>query len=240
MRNPVLTAVLATSMALGGLAYAGDDDLTIVSKVMQGKGAPSTSTQYISAGRVRTSNPENDTMFDASTGRIVMVNHRKKEYFEFTREELAAQMKQLEAQMQQAGPMMEKMMGGAIGDVVVKKAGTSRKVAGYDCEDYSVSMGEGLRYDVCAAPALTPPMHYYDAMKSPFATMGPLAQRFEKTFEEMKKIKGVPIAMHSSIKIMMVKSDITSEATEIRKGPIPDSTFEVPAGYKKKDSPFKK
>jgi hypothetical protein len=46
--------------------------------------------------------------------------------------------------------------------------------------------------------------------------------------------------MHSSIKIVMVKSDITSEATEIRKGPIPDSTFEFPAGYKKKDTPFKK
>jgi hypothetical protein len=101
-------------------------------------------------------------------------------------------------------------------------------------------MGETLRYDVCAAPGLAPPAHYYDALKSPFAMMGPVARRFEKTFEEMKKIDGFPIAMNSSVKVMMVKSDLKSEATEIKKGPIPDSAFAIPPGYKKKDSPFKK
>ena len=33
---------------------------------------------------------------------------------------------------------------------------------------------------------------------------------------------------------------IASEATEVRKGAIPPSAFEVPAGYKKKETPFKK
>jgi hypothetical protein len=240
MRKPVRTAILALSAALAVPALAGAEDLTIISKVTQGKGGPTTSTQYIGTGRVRTANPENDTIFDASTGRIVMVNHKKKEYIEFTREEMAQAMQQFETQMAQAGPLMEKMMGGALGEVVVKKTGASRKIAGYDCDEYSVTMGEALRYDLCAAPALAPPTHYYDALKGPFATMGPVARRFEKTFEEMKRIKGFPIAMHSSVKIMMVKSDVTSEATEIKKGAIPDSTFDIPAGYRKKDSPFKK
>jgi hypothetical protein len=149
-------------------------------------------------------------------------------------------MKQLEAQMQQAGPLMEKMMGGAMGEATVRKTGTSRKLAGYACDEYSVSMGENLRYDVCAAPALQPPAQYYDALKSPFAAMGPIARRFEKTFEEMKKIKGFPLAMNSSVKVMMVTSEMKSEATEVKKGPIPDSAFAIPAGYKKKDSPFNK
>jgi hypothetical protein len=237
MIKPMGIAALSLSTVA---AVAAAEDLTIVSKVTQGKGAPSTSTQYIAAGRVRTASPENDTIFDAGTGRIVIVNHKKKEYIEFTREEMAAFMKQLEAQMKQGGPLMEKMMGGAMGEVTVTKTGASRKVAGYDCDEYSVAMGEALRYDLCAAPGLSPPTHYYDALKGPFATMGPVAQRFERTFDEMKKIKGFPIAMHSSVKVMMVKSDVTSEATEIRKGPIPDNTFDIPAGYKKKDSPFSK
>ena len=54
----------------------------------------------------------------------------------------------------------------------------------------------------------------------------------------MKKINGFPIAMNSSVKVMMVKSELKSEATDIKKGPIPASAFAIPAGYKKKDSPF--
>jgi hypothetical protein len=33
---------------------------------------------------------------------------------------------------------------------------------------------------------------------------------------------------------------VSSEATEVRTGAIPATAFEVPAGYKKKDSPFRK
>lgn len=237
MRHVVRTAVLGLSAASAAMAA---EDLTIVSTVTVGKGAPSTSTQYISTGRIRTSNPETDTIFDAGTGRVAVVNHKKKEYFEFTRDEMTAAMQQFEAQMQQAGPLMEKMMGGQLGDVTVKKTGASRKVAGYGCDEYTVAMGENLRYDVCAAPSLPAPAQYYDALKSPFAAMGPVARRFEKTFEEMKKIKGFPVAMSSSVKVMMVRSEMKQEATEIKKGLIPDSAFAIPAGYKKKDSPFKK
>ena len=236
----VRTTVLTLSLAAAA-AMAGAQDLTIVSTVSAGKGAPVTATQYISgSGRVRTSNPETDTIFDAGTGRVAVLNHKKKEYFEFTREEMAQAMQGFEQQMQQAGPLMEKMMGGAVGEVTVKKTGASRKVAGYDCDEYVVSMGESLRYDICAAPSLQPPVTYYDALKSPFAVLGPVARRFEKTFEEMKKIKGFPIAMSSSVKVMMVNSQMKTEATEVKKGPIPESAFAIPAGYKKKDSPFKK
>ena len=240
MRHSVRITVLSLGVAVAVPAFAAAEDLTIVSTVSVGKGAPSTSTQYLSTGRIRTSNPETDTLFDAGTGRVAVVNHKKKEYYEFTREEMAASLQQFEAQMQQAGPMMEKMMGGAMGEVTVKKLGTSRKLAGYDCDEYSVAMGENLRYDVCAAAALVPPTQYYDALKSPFAAMGPMARRFERVFDEMKKIKGFPIAMNSSVKVMMVKSELKTEATDIKKGPIPASVFEIPAGYKKKDSPFSK
>lgn len=239
MRVSVRTAVLALSAAAAGPVFAAAEDLTIVSNVTVGKGTPSPSRQYLSAGKIRTSSPDTDTIFEASTGRVVVVNHKKKEYYEFTRDEMAAALKQFEAQMQSAGPMMEKMMGGPVGEVAVKKLGTSRKVAGYNCDEYTVAMGESLRYDVCAAPALQPPTQYYDALKSPFAALGPMAGRFEKVFDEMKKIKGFPVTMNSSIKVMMVRSDVKSEATEIMKGPIPASTFEIPAAYKKKDSPFK-
>jgi hypothetical protein len=57
-------------------------------------------------------------------------------------------------------------------------------------------------------------------------------------FEEMKKIKGFPISTGINAKMMMLKIDTLSEATDVQKGSLPVSAFEVHAGYKKKDSPF--
>jgi hypothetical protein len=240
MRDSFRAGALALAAAgLIGSTMAAAEDLTIVSRVTLGKGAPVTSTQYISSGKVRTSDGERDSIFDASGGRVTVIDHKKKEYFEFTRDEMAAAMRQFEQQMQSAGPLLEKMMGGKLSEVTVQKTGASRKVAGYDCDEYTVAMGDSVRYDVCAASSLHPPAQYCDALKGPYAVMGPAAQRFEKTFDEMKKIKGFPIAMNSSIKVMMVRTEMKSEATEIKKGPIPAAAFEVPAGYKKKDSPFR-
>jgi hypothetical protein len=56
----------------------------------------------------------------------------------------------------------------------------------------------------------------------------------------MKKIKGYPLAMDMDVDMGMAKMATVSEAIEVKKGAIPDSTFEIPSGYSKKSSPFKK
>jgi hypothetical protein len=67
-----------------------------------------------------------------------------------------------------------------------------------------------------------------------------MGKRFSKMFDEMKKIKGYPLASDMDVDMGMMKMRTDSEATEVRKGAIPASTFDVPAGYKKKSSPFKR
>jgi hypothetical protein len=231
-------AVLACISALPALA--GAEEMTVVSKVTLNQGAPTTSTQYVGEKMIRTTDGENDTIVDVANGRYTVINHKKKEYYEFTRDEMMASMQQLEQQM--AGPMgamMEKMMGGRVGEVSVVK-GAARKVAGYDCTAYTVSMGENMRYELCATTALSLPPVYYDALKGPYAMMGPMSRRFVKVFEEMKKIKGFPVAMTTAVSVGPMKIRADQEATEIKRGAIPASAFQVPAGYKKKDSPFKK
>jgi hypothetical protein len=231
-------AALACLTALPALA--GAEEMTVVSRVTLNQGAPQTSTQYIGEKMIRTTDGENDTIVDVANGRYTVVNHKKKEYYEFTRDEMMASMQQLEQQM--AGPMgamMEKMMGGKVGEVTVTK-GAARKVAGYGCTAYTVSMGENMRYELCATEALSLPSVYYDALKGPYAMMGPMSRRFVKVFEEMKKIKGFPVAMNTAVSVGPMKIRAEQEATEIRKGAIPASSFAVPAGYKKKNSPFKR
>ena len=39
-------------------------------------------------------------------------------------------------------------------------------------------------------------------------------------------------------KVMGIDLSSVSEATEVKRGPIPSGTFDPPAGYKKKKSPY--
>jgi hypothetical protein len=227
--------IAAGAMAVAAAATA--EDLTIVSRVEAGKGKVSTSTQYLTRDKVRTSDGESDTILDLASGRLVIINHKKSEYYETSLQDMAAAMQKLQQDMAK-GPMAA--MFGQVENVKVEKGTGARKIAGYDTEAWVMSMGEGLRFDVWSAPALEVPTQYYEARKSLYAAMGPMGPKFQKMVEEMRKVKGFPLATRISAKMMMVKMETLTEATEVKKGPIPASAFEVPAGYKKKDSPFKK
>jgi hypothetical protein len=216
---------------------AAAEDLTIVSRVDLGKGKTATTTQYLSSDKVRTSDGENDTIVDFSTGRLVVVNDKKKEYYETSLQDMAAAMQKMQQEL--AGSPMAGMFG-KVEDVTVAKGGEPKKVAGYDTEHWIMSMGDGLKFELWAAPALQAPTQYYDARKSLYLAMGPMGQRFQKMIDEMRKVKGFPLATRITAKLMMVKMDTLTEATEVRKGAIPASAFAVPAGYKRKDPPFKK
>ena len=231
------SAVLALALVVPALAAA--EDLTIVSKVSSPKGDSSgTQTQYITPDRIRTSDPSHDTILDLKTGTLTLVDNKKKQYSEATLEEMRAFMGQLDAAMS-GNPMMERMLGKAQA-VTVTKGGETKKIAGYDTQQYVLSMGDTMRFEIWAAPALDTPMQYFDARKALYATMGPIGKRFDTMFEEMKKIKGFPLATTMDYKMMMVRQQTLTEATEVRRGPIDPGVFQAPAGYKKVASPFAK
>jgi len=225
----------ATAILMAAAA-AGAEDLTIVSKVSVGKSS-STSTQYITADKVRTSDGQNDTIMEYSTGRMIMIDHKKKEYYETSLAEMSAMFDNLNKQME-GNPILQQLMG-EMTQVTVQPGGAAKTIAGYRCNQYLLSMGNTLSFDIWAAPDLQTPIQYYDASKLRYAAMGPVGQRFEKMYDEMKKVQGLPLGMGIKIKVMNINTETISEATEVKKGPIPASAFEVPAGYKKKDSPFK-
>jgi len=225
-------------LLIAGLAAlpAAAEDLTIISTVTTGKGAPVTATQYLSADKVRTSDGRADTIFDLSSGRMVHIDLQKKEYWETSLAEIGQQFAEIE-EMLDGNPMMAKMLGGAA-QVEVRKGSETREIAGYVCDHYSMSVGK-LLFELWAARDLKAPAEYHDAQKMVYATMGPMASRFDKLYEEMKKIEGFPLATEMDSQLMGMKLHTTSEATEVRPGPIPAGTFDPPAGYKQKKSPFK-
>jgi hypothetical protein len=251
----VAAALAAALCALPVLA----EDLTIVYKTT-GPGGPGTSTTYYSSEKMRTGDAERDTIIEYGTGRIVTIDHKKKEYSEITAAEMEAAMKAMQAKMQEANAQMqnmppavrekmEQMMGGGAAAITVTK-GTTRKVAGYDCQDYDVKVGTLMTMDLCASTAVAPPApnvdpSKYASMVGPAAALAsnPMFKGFAKLADEMKKIQGFSLAESSKMSMMGRSFDSTKEATEVKKGAVPASAFDVAAiakGYKKVEHPMTK
>jgi hypothetical protein len=57
-------------------------------------------------------------------------------------------------------------------------------------------------------------------------------------FQQMREIEGFPLSTKVSMSMMGRKMETLTEATQVSEGAIPASAFEIPAGYKKKASPF--
>jgi hypothetical protein len=245
-------------VAAAGSAAA--EDLTIVSRVSRDDGSPATATSYVASDHVRMVQPDGqEFMLDGRTGEMTIIDARKKEYFVITDQDLAQlrarirqqtnspEMQQAQEKMKNMPPelqkKMEAMMGGMVSAIDVRKTGTTRKVAGYTCENWTIAMGQISRSEQCVTSDLPFPAQVWDryrdfaeGMKSMAAAFGPLAKGMAQAQEKLKQIKGFPLATT----ILGRSRTQSSEVTEIKRGPIPSSAWAIPAGYKKVDNPLLK
>jgi hypothetical protein len=253
--------ILALSLAVAVPCLA--DDLTILSKVTRDGGPPQTSASYISSDHVRMSHGDGHEMIlDLRTGDMTSLDSAKKTYYVITRHDMEAmmakmqeqmnspEMKRAQEQMNNLPPeqkaKMEAMMGGMF-TVTVEKSGTSRRIAGYDCDNWTIAIGEYSKSEECLTTQLKYPVTawetykgFADSMRSMMATMGPMAKGAMKMQEQFKKMKGLPLANKTTTEIMGHKTVTATEVTAVKYGPIPASAFEVPAGYTKVDNPMLK
>lgn len=252
-------SALLFAAALPALA----DDLTIMSKVTRDGGPPQATASYISSDHVRISHGDGKEMIlDLKSGDMTSLDTTKKTYYVITRQDMEAmaakmqaqmnspEMKKAQEQMNNLPPeqkaKMEAMMGGMF-TVTVEKSGTSRKIAGYDCENWTVSIGQFSKSEQCMTTQLKYPAAAWDAykgfadtMQSLMASMGPMAKGAAKMQEQFKKMKGYPLANTTTSNVMGHKSVVTSEVTGVKYGPIPASAFAIPAGFTKVDNPMAK
>ncbi len=237
MKNEGMQRCVMLALVLSGVvATAAAGELTIISKVTPAKGAPYSSTQYIAAERMRMADGDNDTIVDLEAGKMVQIDHKKKTYYETTFDEMQQHFAQLD-EMLSSNPMMESMMGAAT-EIRVEKTPATREVVGHSCTDYLITFGKSFTETACVTPDLKMPVQYYDASKMLYAMMGPMATRFEKALDELKKLDGFPLVTVVNMKMMGMDASSTTEVTEIREGSIPADAFAIPTGYKQKKSPM--
>ena len=238
--RPLFSAFLCSaffcSMLLFSAASAVAEDITIVSNVSSKKSKPRTSTQYFTETKIRTADGSSDTIFDYQASKMIFIEHKKKEYWTTTPEEVQAAFADLKAMLED-NPILRRMFGRGA-EVSVEKTGKTREIAGHRCNEYLATMGKAYEFEICAAPELVAPIHYHQARRVFYSTMGPMAGRLETLLEEMEKIEGLPLATTFRTKLMGRTFETFSEAIEVRLGPVPDDAFEVPASYKQKKSPY--
>jgi len=150
--------------------------------------------------------------------------------------------------MKNLPPEQRKMMSDfGSGLVDVEKAGTSRTIAGYSCENWTITMGQFSRSEECLTTTLQFPAQpfalykrYAESLRSLMSAMSPMGLDYEKMSEQFKKLKGYPLAVSTTVDVMGHRSATQSEVVEIKRTPIPASAWQIPAGYTKVESPMRK
>jgi hypothetical protein len=246
------TVTLSALLFAAGTA-AASDDLTIVSKnTLNGK--PSgTSTSYLTGDHVRMAQDGgHDIIIDLKTGVTTTLDGAKKTYYTTTKqdmEQFAAKMQERmnDPQMKKGMEMMGKMSEGMAGSIDVTKTGETRSVAGFRCDEWVITMNAFTTIKECVTSELQYPAHafeaykdYSESMKKMMSGFGAMAQSGAELAEKMKAMKGYPVATSMKMDVMGQKTASETEVIEVRKGAIPASTWEVPAGYTKIDNPMLK
>ncbi len=242
-----------SSLLFVAAAARASDDLTIVSKhTLNGKPG-GTTTSYLASDHVRMAREGgNETIVDLKTGVMTSLDGKKKTYFTVTKqdmEQLGARMKERmnTPEMKKAMEAMAGMSGSMAGSFDVRKTGETRKVAGYRCEEWTITMGTFSTIKECVTTDLQYPVHAFDTykefsegMKNMMSAFGPMAKAGADLAEKLKGMKGYPVATATAVDVMGTRSTTESEVTEVRKGPIPASAWEIPAGYTKIENPMLK
>ena len=258
MRFSIFTS---TALFLAAGAALASDDLTIVSKHTKDGKPAGVTTSYLASDHVRMAGGDgHEAIVDLKTGVMTSLDNSKKTYFTVTKEDMkqlqakmqeqmnSPEMKKAQEEMKKMTPeqreQMESLMGGLIGSFEVKKLGTSRKVAGFGCEDWTITMGAMTSIKECVTTELQYPVHAWDAykefsegVKSMMSAFGPMAKAGADLAEKLKAMKGFPVATATSLDIMGHKSTSETEVTEVRHVSIPASAWDVPAGYTKVETP---
>ena len=81
---------------------------------------------------------------------------------------------------------------------------------------------------------------YMNTLTGLIQAMGPIGNAAASMTEQLKKMKGFPLANTTTTSVMGRKSTTTSEVTSIKEGPIPASAWAIPADYKRVQSPMAK
>lgn len=234
-----LTTVFS-ALFLSVALFAGDLTITMKSQVsgFMGRSSQSVETHYYTAKFMRSNNPTNqmDTLMDYGSMTMYTINHKKHLIQKMTLQDAMDAMSMAGKKSPEGmSEMMNKMFGDPNNFKVTEQG--HETVAGHACTKYRIQVGKILM-DTSNDPNLKPPVPeatFAKMIKMRGAMMAamPSGKGFVRLYEEMSKIKGMALKTHMTGVMGM---DTLQEATSVKEGPIPESTFALPSGYQMEDT----
>jgi hypothetical protein len=215
------TLVFTAFVLVAGTA-AASDDLTIVSRLTRDGKPAGTSTSYLASDHVRMAGTDgHESIVDMKTGMLTILDGSKKTYYTITKQDMeqlqaklqeqlnSPEMKKAQEAMKNLSPEDRKKMESMMGSFDVKKTGGARKIAGYGCEEWTITMGAVSKTRECVTTELQYPAHAWDtfkefsqSLKNMMTAFGPMAQAGAGMAEKLKGMKGFPLATTTAIDIM--------------------------------------
>jgi hypothetical protein len=252
------TALVPALLLLGATAHAGAV-MEVVNKDLA-NGRPDTVSKTLAQdGKMFVDSGQQSSMIFKDDALYVM-NPKDKTYSVLDREsmkKLADQLNpalaQLEASMAKMSPeqraQMQKMMGsrmpgmGPAKTQEVRKTGRADKVAGYSCSYVEIIEDGIVQQQMCVAPAsslkggdelMEAGLRMSAMMREMFSSMNSpmFKQMVDQQAAIYDKIGGVPVLTRHFVG---GKPSMETTVKSMTSQSIPASTFEIPAGYTKKD-----
>jgi len=251
MKLKVLALTIFAATGTASVACMADD-LTVVSNVTTNGQPGGTQTSYISSDHIRHSESKgNDVIIDLKNATMTNIDGKKKTYYVMTKQDMETMQAAMAARMndpkmKQAMAMMQGMSSSVASSTEVKKTGVTRKVAGYACEEWLITMGGMLSMTECVTNDFKYPVQSWAALADFQESMrksmsfGPSAKSGADYAEKMKSIKGFPVASTTTVDAGVMKTTTATEVTDVSRTAIPASTWDVPAGFTKVENPMLK
>jgi len=261
---PLLTLALLSPALFAQAAQAGTR-LETVNRDLSGKGGTTTIHSWAQNGMMRVetqgdSARRSTMIFKDDT--IYAINHQEKSYYAMDREsmkrvaeQLNPALQMLQERMKDMTPeqraQMEKMMGGRLppgmGEAEtkteIKRTARTDKVSGYSCTYVQVFENGALTDEMCVTPSkdikgsdelITTATRMAGLMREMMSTMNApwLKQMAEKQVQNFAALGGIPV---SSRHFEAGEPQSETTLTSIRTETLAASTFEIPAGYTRKE-----
>jgi hypothetical protein len=234
------------------------EDLTILQKAT-GRDSAGTWAKYLSATRTRSDHGHYTNITDMALGKGITIDHQKKEYYEATQQEEETanrlQQQKSEKKMAELEETMAKLKAKLKETYVphqrrqsasLKKLPDHRTIAGYDCEHYVVTVTHWVdgkvalvtTHDDWVAPDLRDPSRA--ASDSYTAKIKALSSDLNDYYRVMDELADKGLVLASIVAPTTQTSNNppinSTEATEVKRGPIDPSVFLAPTGYTKVES----
>jgi hypothetical protein len=202
-------------------------DMKIVSNYETGAvmGQPpekGTSTMYIKGNKARIDHSaKQTTIVDLDAKKIYMIDHSKKQIMEMDQD-----------QMKQASGMIAQLGAAAKTTVDINKTGPARTINGFKCEDYQVSVNGPFSMKSTQCISSDVDIKEFDPFRPFIGESAKMIQGYD-----LSKLKGMPIQSKGTMSLLGQQIDTNTEVISISHDSIPDSTFNLPAGYTTREMP---